>query len=88
MKLELFVSHFCPDCPPVVEILEDRGVKFRLRDISDSLLDLKAYLRLRDTRDDFLPVKEEMKIGIPFLVVDGKDIYFDISQRLLDKLGV
>lgn len=37
----LFMSPLCPDCPPIVEKLENENINYRKVDITNSMRELK-----------------------------------------------
>lgn len=72
MKI-LYTHSQCPDCPPVIKKLKLEGVVFEERDISESILYLKEFLKLRDSAKEFDSIKEEGYIGVPVLI-DGERV--------------
>lgn len=73
---KLFMSSHCPDCPPVIEYLDDRGVEYEKVDITASMPNLKEYLALRDNREEYEFVKERGFVGIPALLEEDGEILF------------
>lgn len=60
------------------EFLSKNNIDYTYLDISDSLINLKAFLKLRDFRPEFNGIKEKNRIGIPLIVVNnGEKLYFD-----------
>lgn len=45
--------------------------------ITDSMFALKQFLKYRDTRDEFARIKENGNVGIPCIVVDHNQFYFE-----------
>lgn len=74
-EVVLFMSNKCPFCPPVMEKLEANGIEYRKVDISNSMGELREFLKYRDNEDFFIPVKEGGMAGVPTIMVDGKDFY-------------
>ena len=67
------------------EFLSDNGVNFEYIDITDSMRNLKIYLKLRDIRPEFDEIKKNGRVGIPFIMIDnGEKFIFD--QPELDEL--
>ena len=60
----------CPDCVQCRKDLDEAGISYEFRQITENLLYLKEFLRLRDELEVFAPVKAEGKIGIPCIVGD------------------
>jgi glutaredoxin-related protein len=60
------------------EFLSENDVKFAYLDISESLFNLKAYLKYRDTRPEFDEIKKMGRVGIPFIVINnGEKLIFE-----------
>jgi glutaredoxin-related protein len=67
------------------EFLSNNGINFEYIDITDSMKNLKIYLRLRDTRPEFEEVKKIGRVGIPFIMIgNGEKLIFE--QPGLDEL--
>lgn len=60
------------------EFLSDNGIDFEFIDITDSMRNLKIYLKLRDTRAEFDEVKKLGRVGIPFIMIgNGEKLIMD-----------
>ncbi|HPX67811.1 MAG TPA: hypothetical protein PKU88_00545 [Bacillota bacterium] len=67
------------------EFLSNNGIIYEYIDITDSMKNLKIYLKLRDTRPEFEEIKRIGRVGIPFIMLDnGEKLIFD--QPELDEL--
>lgn len=66
--LKVYGSMLCPDCVACRKALDEKNIPYEYLDFSDSLLNLKEFLKLRDSLPVFHPVKKEGKIGIPCIV--------------------
>jgi glutaredoxin-related protein len=67
------------------EFLSNNDISFEYIDITDSIRNLKIYLKLRDTRPEFDEIKEIGRVGIPFIMIDnGEKFIFDKPK--LDEL--
>lgn len=78
----LFVSSLCPDCPPAIEMAEKSGLKISILDITESMRNLKIFLKYRDNCDYFDDIKKNGSVGVPtFMVGDGEE-FFDFSEDL------
>lgn len=69
-QITVFGSQYCPGCVTLKKQLEDEGIKFTYADISENLSNLKAFLDYRDKNPMFEKVREEGKVGIPFIVIN------------------
>ncbi len=67
------------------EALSNKGLEFAYFDISDNITYLKKWLKIRDTHEDFEVVRENHKVGLPFLDIDGK-IYVNNLEELIEKM--
>ncbi|MGE5633175.1 MAG: hypothetical protein ACM3TR_19075 [Caulobacteraceae bacterium] len=67
------------------EFLSTNGIEFAFIDITESMVNLKRYLKLRDSRPEFAEIKNKGTVGIPFIMInDGEKFIFD--QPDLDEL--
>jgi len=67
------------------EFLSNNGIDFEYIEITDSMRNLKIYLKLRDTRPEFDEIKKAGRVGIPFIMIDnGERFIFD--EPILDEL--
>jgi glutaredoxin-related protein len=67
------------------EFLSNNGIEFEYIEITDSMRNLKIYLKLRDTRPEFEEIKKLGRVGIPFIMIgNGEKLIFDMPD--LDEL--
>jgi len=60
------------------EFLSNNGIEFEYIDITDSMRNLKIYLKLRDTRPEFDEIKKIGRVGVPFIMIgNGEKLMFD-----------
>lgn len=87
-KAILFVSSLCPDCPPAIEMVEKSGLKVSILDITESMRNLKIFLKYRDKCEYFDEIKKNGSVGVPtFMVGDGEEFFgFDENLNLEEKL--
>lgn len=74
-EVVLFMSPLCPDCPPIVERLEKENISYRKVNITNSMGELKEFLKLRDSHPYFDQIKKENMVGIPTILIDGEELY-------------
>lgn len=55
------------------EFLSSNGFDYTYIDITESMRNLKIYLRLRDTRPEFDEIKNNVRVGIPFIMIGNGD---------------
>ena len=75
--MKLYVSHLCPECPPVLELIKEKGLNIPVVNITGSMPELKEFLHLRDTRPEFDSRRAGGYVGVPGLVTDEDTILFD-----------
>lgn len=81
-EIVLFSSDKCPHCPPVVEKLDKEDLDYRLVNITNSMAELKEFLRHRDSDPHFDKIKAQGLAGVPSLMVDGR--FVDVKEFLAD----
>lgn len=60
------------------EFLSNNEINFEFIDITDSMRNLKIYLKLRDSRPEFEEIKRGGRVGIPFIMIDnGEKLIFE-----------
>lgn len=74
-KLILFSSSKCPDCPPIIERLNEENIEFENIDITESMANLKKFLKVRDNNSYFDTIKENNKVGVPTLMDEDGNFF-------------
>jgi glutaredoxin-related protein len=60
------------------EFLSQNNIKFAYVDITESMFNLKTYLKLRDNRPEFEEIKKSGRVGIPLISINhGEKLIFD-----------
>jgi glutaredoxin-related protein len=67
------------------EFLSNNDIDFEYIEITDSIRNLKIYLKLRDTRPEFDEIKRIGRVGIPFIMIDNGE-RFIFEKPVLDEL--
>nr|WP_300001958.1 glutaredoxin [Tissierella sp.] len=62
------------------EFLSQNEIKYKYRDITESMMNLKLFLKHRDNDPIFDHVKEEGSVGLPCIVIGKDQIVFDIEE--------
>lgn len=75
--LTLFVSSLCPDCPPAIAEVKEKNLDCEIVDITESMANLKRFLKERDLSEDFDEIVEKGNVGVPALMRDDKFYFFD-----------
>lgn len=73
--LKIYGTMLCPDCVRCKEELTAAGVELEYLDFSDSILNLKEFLRIRDSHAVFDEVRQAGSIGIPCIVDENGEIF-------------
>jgi len=69
----------------VKEFLSQNNVDFLYIDITDSMLNLKRFLKYRDNRLEFEEIKKSGRVGLPCVMINkGEQFIFEQSE--LDEL--
>lgn len=80
-KIVVFGSKYWPGCQPAKEYLSEKNIKFTYIDITESIFNLKKFLKYRDTYEEFQAVKESGQVGIPCIIINnGQEIIFDYKK--------
>lgn len=59
------------------EALSQHGIEFTYVNITESMRNLKAFLKYRDHHPAFAEARESNRVGVPCTVVDdGKKVFF------------
>lgn len=75
--LTLFISSLCPDCPPAIAEVKEKNLDCEIVDITQSMANLKRFLKERDLSEDFDEIVEKGNVGVPALMRDDKFYFFD-----------
>lgn len=70
----IYGTDLCPDCVNCKHDLDQAGVKYEYRNISEDLKALKEFLKIRDGSELFAEVKAGGSIGIPCLVAEDGSV--------------
>lgn len=82
MKLIIYGTNACPDCVDAVKALDEKGVKYLYLEFSDSIGNLKRFLKIRDTNPMFDPVKANGGVGVPLFVFEDGTMTFELDDVL------
>ena len=70
------------------EVLSQKNVKFAFVDVTGSIGNLRKFLKVRDTYPVFEAMREQGRVGLPTLFVDGPEHAEQLIEelRLLDEV--
>lgn len=75
----LFFSDKCSDTTAFLEGLEESSIVYKAVNITDSMANLRQFLKLRDSHPNFKEVIEQNRVGIPCLY-NGRDVVLDVEE--------
>ena len=84
-QIKYYGSKLWPACPKLKEFLSINNIEFDYIDITESMKNLKAFLKLRDKHDEFEFVRRRNGVGVPALVIDDK-IVLNITEAVIESL--
>lgn len=71
---KVYGSMLCPDCVEAKDYFQKVGYKYEFINITESMANLKEFLKLRDTRTEFDEIKKLGYIGIPAILTDNGEV--------------
>ncbi|SUB74925.1 glutaredoxin domain-containing protein [Peptoniphilus indolicus] len=80
--ITLFISSLCPDCPPALEAFENSSLDYKIIDITESMANLKAFLKYRDKDSFFNSIKANCQVGVPSIMVGDGEKFYSFSSEL------
>lgn len=80
--MKIYGSKICSGCREFKALMEARGFDAEFVEITESVANLRAFLKLRDTEHIFDPIREEGRIGIPVFVSDSGEVTLDADTAL------
>lgn len=67
------------------EVLSENNIRYVYLDITDSMFNLKKFLKYRDNHSEFEEIRKKGSVGIPCLVINnGEKFIFDESPNIDD----
>lgn len=85
--MKLYFSLLCPDCPPVIKLLDEKKVDYEKVNITEDIFGLKEFIFLRDEREEFDYIINNKYLGIPCLRTnDDKLLFEDDIYDYIEKL--
>ena len=74
MKLVIYGTDTCKDCVDAKALLDAKGIRYLFLEFSDSIGNLKRFLKIRDA------VKEKGGVGVPLFVLEDGTMTFDVNE--------
>jgi len=66
-------------------LLLAKNIPFEYIEITESISNLKEFLRLRDTMKGFQLAKRSHSVGVPALII-GDEVILNITNKVINKL--
>lgn len=76
----LYGSQHWPGCAPVKEFLDKNNFKYTYVDITESMKNLKEFLKIRDTKDAYKGIRGRAIVGIPMLKIND-DVLLALNEE-------
>lgn len=83
-KIICYGSKHWPGCGPVKEFLDKINVEYTYIDITDSMKNLKDFIKIRDTHDAYKGIRGRAMVGIPMVKIGEEVILGPTEERLLE----
>lgn len=80
LKLVIYGTDTCKDCVDAKALLDAKGIRYLFLEFSDSIGNLKRFLKIRDTNPMFDAVKEKGGVGVPLFVLEDGTMTFDVEE--------
>lgn len=80
LKLVIYGTDTCKDCVDAKALLDAKGIRYLFLEFSDSIGNLKRFLKIRDTNPMFDAVKEKGGVGVPLFVLEDGTMTFDVNE--------
>ena len=80
----LYGSKHWPGCGPVKEFLDKNNFEYTYVDITESMKNLKEFIKIRDTHDAYRGIRGRAMVGIPMLKVGEDVILGPTEERLME----
>lgn len=77
-KHTFYYSDKCPECAPFEAELKRQGLDYESVNITDSMSNLKRFLKLRDTHPIFEERRQWGVVGVPLLVTQDNKYIFEL----------
>ena len=80
--LKVYGSDLCPDCVACKAAFDANGVAYEFVNVTESMRNLKEFLKKRDSDPVFDDAREKGYVGIPALVSEDGGITLDWENYL------
>lgn len=77
--MKIYGTDLCPDCVEAKRKLDEKNIPYDYVDITESIGNLKAFMKMRDEEPAFDEAKKAGAVGVPAFVLDDGDIRLEIE---------
>lgn len=82
MKLTVYGSPLCPDCVEMERVFAEKKIDYTYVKITESMANLKEFLKIRQDEDIFAEIRAEGRVGIPFFAFENGFMTLDLDEAL------
>lgn len=77
--MKIYGTDLCPDCVEAKRKLDEKNIPYDYVDITESIGNLKAFMKMRDEEPAFDEAKKAGAVGVPAFVLDDGEIRLEIE---------
>lgn len=77
--MKIYGTDLCPDCVEAKKKLDEKNIPYDYVDITESIGNLKAFMKMRDEEPVFDEAKKAGAVGVPAFVLDDGEIRLEIE---------
>lgn len=85
--VKIYGSPICSGCVAIKAELDQQGIPYEFVNITESIPNLRAFLKLRDTREELRAAKEEGRVCLPTFEFPDGTITMD-KQMIYDRMDL
>lgn len=78
--IRLFETPLCPDCIVAKKELKEKEIPYENIDITETITNLKEFMKLRDEHSAFDEVKKKGQVGVPTFVKEDGSVVFSVAD--------
>lgn len=77
--MKIYGTDLCPDCVEAKKKLDEKNIPYDYVDITESIGNLKTFMKMRDEEPVFDEAKKAGAVGVPAFVLDDGEIRLEIE---------
>lgn len=78
--IRLYETALCPDCIVAKKELKEKEIPYENIDITETIINLKEFMKLRDGHPAFDEVKKKGQVGVPAFVKEDGSVVFSVED--------